>query len=222
MLLTVKRACMRKDDSNFNSYVCSCRWFGTTGFGLPLSRNSYRFSRMIAYCLILASVLALFNASVQTVSSQAFDTSTSTGNIVDAQSTTVVNATQLPLTSTEIVPTTTIATNTATQFTQYTIAYATSMLYVTIYRVQYTTINNVFTIVNVQFTTLTSSLTQVQLAQPIAAPSLPVHSSSGAPSTVAEGVLGHIDGRMLQLFADSLILVILLASIPLVRRERRR
>jgi hypothetical protein len=156
------------------------------------------------------------------VSSQAFDTSSSTDNADTALTTAVANATQFPLTSTETVQTTITATSTATQLTHYTIVYATSVLYVTVYRVQYTTTNNVFTIVNVQFTTLTSSLTQVQLAQPIAAPSLPVHSSSGAPSTVAEDVLGHIDGRMLQLFANSLILVILLASIPLVRRERRQ
>jgi hypothetical protein len=206
---------MRKDGSNFNTYVWTCNWFRTTGFGLTLSRKACRYSRIVAYCLVLASALALFNAAVQTVSSQTFDTPTSTET--SAQTT---NATQLPSTSTETAQTTTTATSTATQFTRFTIAYATSNIYVTVFKVQYTTTNNLFTLVNVQFTTMTSSVTQVELAQPIGAPSIPIHSSSGAPSILADGLLGHIDvGLMLQLIAGSLILIIILASIPLIRRE---
>ena len=186
---------------------------------MTLSRKACRYSRIVAYCLILASVLALFNASVQTVSSQTFDTPTGTENSTEtAQTTTTTNVTQVQSTSTETAQTTTTATSTATR---YAIAYATSNLYVTIFQVQYTTTNNLFTIVDVQFTTITSYVTQVDSPQPVGAPSLPIHSSSGAP-IVADPLPGQIDvGLTLQLIAASLILIILLASIPLIRRERK-
>jgi hypothetical protein len=208
---------------------------------LTLSRKACGYSRIVAYCLILTSALALFNASVQTVSSQTFDTPASTDSSTKTvQTTTTTNATQLPATSTdsstktvqattatntarllststETTKTTTTATSTATL---YTIAYVTSNMYVTVFQIQYTTANNFYTIVKVQFTTLTSSITQVDSPQPIGAPSLPVHSTSGPP-IVSDALLGHIDvGLTLQLIA-SLILIILLASIPLIRRERK-
>ena len=228
-LLSIVRSCSSQagmdEERRFKFQRSRCRHrLGTTGFGLMLSRKSCRYSRIIAYCLILVSILALLNASVRTVSSQAFDTSTSTETnsytvqSVPTANATQLNATQLPSISTEIAQITT--TSTATQFTRYTIAYATSSLYVTIFKVQYTTANNLFTVVNVQFTTMTSSVTQVQLAQPAGAPSLPIHSSSGASSFAAEGSSGHIDGLMLQLMVASLILIIL-ASIPLIRREKQ-
>jgi hypothetical protein len=217
---------MRKDGSNFNTYVWSFNWFRSTGFGLTLSRKACRYSRIVAYCLILASALALFNAAIQTVSSQTFNTSTGTDNSVEtaqttttANATTTTNATQLTSTSTEITQTTT--TSTATQFTRFTVAYATSSIYVTLYKVQYTTANNLFTIVNVQFTTMTTSVTQVEFAQPIGAPPLPASSSSGDPS-MADALLGRGDvGLTLQLIAGSVIAIILLASAPLIRRERK-
>jgi len=210
---------MRKDASNFNRYVLTCNWFITTGFGLTLSRKARQYSRLVAYCLILTSVLALFNASVQTVSSQTFNTSTSTENSMEtAQTSTTSNATQVPSTITENLQTTITATSTATQI-QFSIAYATSNLVVTVFQVQYTTVDNLFTVVNVQFTTLTSSVTQVDSPQPIGAPPLPIHSSSGAP-IASDALPGHIDaGLMPQLTAASLI--ILLASMALIRRERK-
>jgi hypothetical protein len=135
-----------------------------------------------------------------------------------------MNATELPLTSTETVQTTTTSTGTVTQFTRFTIAYATSSLYVTVYKVEYTTEDNLYTIINVQFTTITSSLTQVQLVQPVGAPSLPVHSSTSSATLpiITDALLGHSDaGFMPQLIAGCLILIILLASKPLIRRERK-
>lgn len=216
---------MRKDGSNFYPHVCSCDALRTTGFGLRLSSKACRYPRIVAYCLLLASLLALFNGAVQTVSSQTFDTPISTQNSAyTAQTTTTMNATELPLTSTEIVQTTTTSTSTATQFTRFTIAYATSSLYVTVYKIQYTTDNNLFTIVNVQFTTITTSVTQVQLVQPVGAPSLPVHSSTSSATlpVITDALLGHSDaGFMLQLIAGCLILITLLASKPLIRRERK-
>jgi hypothetical protein len=173
---------------------------------------------------MLASLLALFNAAIQTVSSQTFDTPISTQSSAGTTQTTTTNATELPLTSTEATQTTTTSTGTVTQFTRFTIAYATSNIYVTVYKVQYTTANNLFTIVNVQFTTVTTSITQVELAQPVGAPSLPVHSSTSSATLpiITDALLSHSDaGFMPQLIAGCLILIILLASKPLIRRERK-
>lgn len=190
---------------------------------MTLSRKECRYSRTVAYCLVLVSALTLCNAAVQTVSSQTFDTSTTTETSTDPGH--IENFTE----TTHFT-----ATETSTEITHFTVAYATSSLYLTIFSVQYTTAISLFTIVNVQFTTITSFITRIELPTPAEAPSPPVPSTPSEnslrneqpssstpprlPPIVADALFGHIPlSLMSQLIACSAILLALI----LIRTQRK-
>lgn len=136
----------------------------------------------------------------------------------------VCNAAIQPVSSQMIETSTLTQINTATYFT---VAVATSDLYVTYLTVQYTTNTTLYTIVTVQFTTLTSNVTGTPQLQEGAPPLHAIPSSSSpnsqpgvlsrTPSALAAFTTRAEGGLILKLMAFSLLF---LGSILLVLRKR--
>lgn len=166
------------------------------------SREDRRFSRLVAYLLIMGSLVALCNAVVQPVSSQVFYTSTST------------------------------ETNTATFFTVsevtanlsvtvLTVYYTTSTSLFTMVNVQFTTLTS--NITDIQIIQSPERVLSFRASQ---AQSL-VHTSPSIQSRAAPAnvyaILRYVEGGLvLQLITCFLVFVIIASMSVFLRRQKDR
>ena len=200
-----KHASVTIDYSNFEVNLSKCDRCRATGRDLAASREGRRFSRIVAYLIIMGSFLALCNAAVQPVSSQVFYTSTSTQT-----------NTETYFTVSEVTANLSV--------TVFTVQYTTSTSLLTFVNVQFTTLT---------YTTVTSNITNIQIIQsaPERALKFPSSSQSAAsvraPASIRSRAppdgpflfFGYVEPSLvLEMITCSLVLI---ASILLVLKKRK-
>ena len=164
---------------------------------MAASRKGRRFSRIVASFLILGSFLALCNAAVQPVSSQAFETWTSTQTNTMTYFTVSVETANLSV-------------------TVLTVQYTTSTNLLTIVNVHFTTLTS--NITQIQILQSPQGAPSFRSSDPESSVGTSPSVQSRASMSDLYAFFGHVDaGLMLQLIACSLVF---LASLLLVLRRR--